>query len=264
MKTVILCFLMLVSIAAIPQNNHSIVSEETSNSLKIDKLQKAVVRIENEIQNKTDSLAILREEIEHIENQEYLAKFNQEAGEFSFFATLRMNGDIQVSPNAWDETIANLSKGDTIKITDYINGYWKASKGQVVGYVHDIFLTQTEELIVFKTEMEKKSADLQKKEAAEKEKEAAEKLERYKALDLKKRKDYEESIIIIYGDEVGQKLLNGYYWIGMTEEMARISLGDPTSINRTVGSWGIHEQWVYHRIYLYFENGKLASYQNSR
>jgi hypothetical protein len=44
-------------------------------------------------------------------------------------------------------------------------------------------------------------------------------------LNLKKRKEYEESIIMMYGDNVGQKLLNGHYWIGMTEEMARVSLG---------------------------------------
>lgn len=48
----------------------------------------------------------------------------------------------------------------------------------------------------------------------------------------------------------------------MTEEMATISLGMPNDVNRTVGSWGVHEQWVYDNIYLYFENGKLSSYQN--
>ena len=48
----------------------------------------------------------------------------------------------------------------------------------------------------------------------------------------------------------------------MDREMATISLGSPNDINRTVGSWGVHEQWVYNKIYLYFENGKLNSYQN--
>jgi hypothetical protein len=50
----------------------------------------------------------------------------------------------------------------------------------------------------------------------------------------------------------------------MTDDMARVSLGNPRSINRTVGSWGVYEQWVYYSTYLYFENGKLSSYQNSR
>lgn len=53
------------------------------------------------------------------------------------------------------------------------------------------------------------------------------------------------------------------YWVGMTEEMARMSLGNPNDINRSVGVWGVHEQWVYEvGINLYFENGRLESYQN--
>ena len=44
--------------------------------------------------------------------------------------------------------------------------------------------------------------------------------------------------------------------------MALISLGKPDDINRTVGSWGVNEQWVYGRNYYYFENGKLTSYQD--
>jgi hypothetical protein len=45
--------------------------------------------------------------------------------------------------------------------------------------------------------------------------------------------------------------------------MATIALGEANEINRTVGSWGVHEQWVYtNNFYLYFENGKLTSYQN--
>lgn len=46
--------------------------------------------------------------------------------------------------------------------------------------------------------------------------------------------------------------------------MARESLGKPETINKTVGSWGVHEQWVYGDTYLYFENNVLKSYSNSR
>ncbi|MCK4600399.1 hypothetical protein KAU37_11375 [Candidatus Bipolaricaulota bacterium] len=55
---------------------------------------------------------------------------------------------------------------------------------------------------------------------------------------------------------------------GMTEEMVRASWGGPTRIHRSVGSWGVHEQWVYGTYskygsptYLYFENGRLTSWQ---
>ena len=58
--------------------------------------------------------------------------------------------------------------------------------------------------------------------------------------------------------------MDGYFWIGMTSKMALVSLGEPRSINKSVGKWGIHEQWVYYATYLYFENGILTSYQNSK
>ncbi|PKG41466.1 hypothetical protein, partial [Psychroflexus sp. MES1-P1E] len=64
-----------------------------------------------------------------------------------------------------------------------------------------------------------------------------------------------------YGKETYNKLKKGLYWKGMTKKMALISLGSPNDINKTVGSWGVHEQWVYKNLYLYFESNKLTSYQ---
>jgi len=56
----------------------------------------------------------------------------------------------------------------------------------------------------------------------------------------------------------------GSVLLGMTAEMARSARGEPSDINRTVGSWGVHEQWVYSDTgtYLYFENGILTSWQD--
>lgn len=65
-----------------------------------------------------------------------------------------------------------------------------------------------------------------------------------------------------YEDEIASKIIKKKFWIGMTSEMAKESIGSPDDINRTVGSWGVHEQWVYGNKYLYFENGILTSYQN--
>jgi len=51
--------------------------------------------------------------------------------------------------------------------------------------------------------------------------------------------------------------------IGMTAEQVSISWGKPEEINKSVGSWGVNEQWVYgDGHYLYFENGKLTSWQD--
>lgn len=67
----------------------------------------------------------------------------------------------------------------------------------------------------------------------------------------------------IYGSEIASKIIAQKIWIGMTNEMARYSWGEPIEINRTVGSWGVNEQWVYSGdVFLYFENGILTSWQD--
>ena len=73
---------------------------------------------------------------------------------------------------------------------------------------------------------------------------------------------YKDGLIKKYGTTDAQRILEHKFWIGMTDKMARESMGTPNDINRTVGSWGVHEQWIYGKTYLYFENGVLTSYQN--
>ena len=50
--------------------------------------------------------------------------------------------------------------------------------------------------------------------------------------------------------------------IGMPQWVVLYKWGSPKDINRSVGSWGIHEQWVYGNNYLYFEGGILTSFQD--
>ena len=48
----------------------------------------------------------------------------------------------------------------------------------------------------------------------------------------------------------------------MTTEMVLESWGEPKDRNRSVGSWGVHAQWIYGDTYVYFENGILTSWQD--
>lgn len=51
--------------------------------------------------------------------------------------------------------------------------------------------------------------------------------------------------------------------IGMSQQdVVDSNWGRPKDINRTTGSYGTHEQWVYDGGYLYFENGTLKTIQN--
>jgi hypothetical protein len=52
--------------------------------------------------------------------------------------------------------------------------------------------------------------------------------------------------------------------LGMSTDDVIASWGKPDQVNTTVTAYGKHEQWVYGSTYLYFEEGVLASYQQSR
>lgn len=65
---------------------------------------------------------------------------------------------------------------------------------------------------------------------------------------------------------VAQKEMEETLYVGMSmEAFTQYIRSKPDRVNVSVGSWGRHEQWVYSNlIYLYFENGKLGSWQMTR
>lgn len=72
-----------------------------------------------------------------------------------------------------------------------------------------------------------------------------------------------KQLIAKYGQRNGQLIFDGKVRIGFSKAMCKEAWGEPEDINKTSGSWGVHEQWVYRNgNYLYFENGKLTSIQN--
>jgi hypothetical protein len=74
-----------------------------------------------------------------------------------------------------------------------------------------------------------------------------------------------EAISSLNVDDVQkQELTGGMVRIGASPEMARLAWGDPKKVNRTITPGRISEQWVYGlSSYLYFDDGKLTSIQNS-
>ena len=66
-----------------------------------------------------------------------------------------------------------------------------------------------------------------------------------------------------YGASNANLILQGKIRIGMTKNMCLDSWGSPSDINKTIGSFGVHEQWVYGLgSYVYFENGVITTIQN--
>ncbi|MGX9221701.1 hypothetical protein ACWV27_27055 (plasmid) [Massilia varians] len=60
------------------------------------------------------------------------------------------------------------------------------------------------------------------------------------------------------------RLARGGVKVGMNSEQVRqSSWGKPLKVNRSTGAYGVHEQWVYGEgNYIYFENGRVTSFQN--
>lgn len=67
-----------------------------------------------------------------------------------------------------------------------------------------------------------------------------------------------------WGKRVLTAIKENKVFIGMRKEQVRASWGVPDDNNRTVGPWGVHEQWIYgdNGSYLYFQNDKLTSWQD--
>ena len=91
------------------------------------------------------------------------------------------------------------------------------------------------------------------------------KRERESAKKTKLSGEEKKKLIEKWGEVVARRVSAGQIWIGMTDQMARESIGSPKSKNKSTYSFGVHEQWIYpNNKYLYFENGVLKSWQDHK
>lgn len=202
---------------------------------KSDSLNMLVKQIDAQIDTLSHRKFDLKREIAEINQKKNKLEWEEEAKK-GIRATINfMGGILRDKPNTGGNEIAKVPPGDTILILNwYEEPYFKAVYKEKSGYISLSSLSENDKInmIINKNLPEKDS----------------------KAARLTSK----------YGNYTAQRILNGEYWIGMTPEMAVESLGRPDDINRSTGSWGVHEQWVYKKrnIYLYFENGNLASIQD--
>lgn len=78
------------------------------------------------------------------------------------------------------------------------------------------------------------------------------------------RADLHRQVDICKGLSKWEKKLvkNGEITLGMSEKALVCSWGKADHINKSVGPWGVHKQWVYgNGQYVYTENGKVTSWQ---
>lgn len=67
----------------------------------------------------------------------------------------------------------------------------------------------------------------------------------------------------IFTEKERNAIKNRQFFLGMSRLALIESIGEPVDINETVGSWGVHEQFVYshYDLYVYLENGIVTSWQ---
>jgi len=214
---------------------------------EVKKLKQNKILLESKIQSLEDSLDKIKKELTYLE----FANIKRLAQDSSLTGTIYKTGKLRVSPGPVGDLITSLTEGEKVIILDYSDGYFGVCSDNYCGYMNEMWINKNDEIWSFIKAKKEEAYELEKlKEEQEKKAIAAEQ--------AKLDKKYREK----YGEETYKKLKNGYYWLEMTREMAIISLGYPLEINKSVGSWGVKEQWVYDEMYLYFENGYLSSYQN--
>lgn len=220
---------ILFSILLYSQENEN--SKTTLDSLKI-KLQEVEFNL-----NKLNNIkTLLKDKINLIESQTVSTNLNK-TEEFGVFAIpLYRETEIRKNPDINSETLIKIAFKDSILVINrFEKTIWlKVKYKNIVGYVSYNIMQKTDKLLFIYDE---------------------EKSNRLKKLTKQ------------FGSNNAIAILNNKYWLGMSTRMAEESLGIPKDINSTVGSWGKHEQWIYSKknnkyLYLYFENGKLASFQD--
>ncbi|MFV8332301.1 hypothetical protein [Flavobacterium sp. GSP14] len=238
MKKIYLLVLAFISFFVSSQNNN-----QEINSL-IDKINKH----NGKILSLKDSVKLIELEIQKIKSKKVLTL--SKSSQLSAIAV--KDGSLKKLPLLGSDEIFTLSSDTEILVTDYVNGYYKVCINSICGFMNEVWLKSNREI-----------DNLKEIRTIEKENILA--LKEQQRIIQQKKISQEQEIKNIkkYGKMLYEKLKQGYYWIGMTNKMALISLGNPNDINKTVGSWGTHEQWVFDDgFYCYFENGILTSYQN--
>lgn len=144
------------------------------------------------------------------------------------------DGNLYAEPVRHETEYLSIPKGSKVTILEYAEGpFFKVSYQDSVGYLSFLYFSDNDDVRnVYYENKYQDNPSMQR---------------------LMKR----------YDAYTAKRIIDGNYWLGMSDDMAIESLGRPSDKNTDVGSWGTHEQWVYRGrgLNLYFENGILTSYQ---
>lgn len=200
--------------------------------LKMDSLQALLVGLEQEKKSLEKKTADVKNEINRLAE---ISKY--EDGRLKVKSTA--GGYILNQPSMNGDVVAQVPKDGYVYVyPGYLkDDYLKVKFGDYDGYIYKVVLEQTADLKTLLKNAETFSKNQKYKELVKK-----------------------------YGERDGYRIHTKSYWIGMKKEMLIEMLGSPINTNRTNFRNAIQEQLIYEkydkRIYFYFDDGILTSYQD--
>lgn len=244
MKKFVLFFVVTICFCGLIRAQNNLFKELDSKINSIGKIIKENERTIESLKYQNDSLLRLQSELVKEKNNITL-----QSGEGEIYVAERNTFIYETNKRL--KTIAQIPEGAQVMVTEEISDSYRVKYNDTEGWVSKYFFKSSDK-IKQEEEIAKQKIVLAEKQGKEKE-ELAEKQEKEQLALLTTK----------YGSDKASKILVGKIWIGMTKEMLIDSRGYPSDINRSVGSYGVHEQWVYEdSVYIYLENGVLTSWQD--
>lgn len=143
-KNITIALLIAFSVCSI-----NLFSQDSTSIKELTKLEKV---LQNQIVLLNDSLAKIQNKIEQIEKDEYLQQLESKT-RVSLNIVCPSYGNLRKEANDISEIIKILSKGDTIILVDYTDGYWLANKEKQLGYINEVFIETTWKVQKFKEKL---------------------------------------------------------------------------------------------------------------
>ena len=250
--------------------------------LSVQELKTKIQNIEHEIAAKQDSVKKLKSDLASLETRHFLADTRKDSANLSLEITLKKGGNVFKEPTHFSRLLTKLSKGRKIKLINYKNDFWLIETGIIEGYLPNLFVEQTDTIktirdrLSYLEQLRDKKKQLIEKALAQKQEEE----HRKKRLAQRAEKEHKEKIAKKkrenelserYGEKNANKILRNKYWIGMTEKMARESLGWPDDIRNIETAFSKSTTYTYFKdfdkrrystITLSFNEGVLTTIQD--
>jgi len=222
------------------------------------------------IEDRLDSLEAARTEltkqIEAVESEIHERHLQEMTAGEGVSARLRWDAKVYDRPSLFGNHIGTIRAGDDVVVSienellidGSLPNFVFATTDVIAGFMLATNIDESDWAILAPLIKEKEEAWGQQKEeervaAARREAVAA-----GKERETRLHAEFAESRFL-------QDIVDRTIRLGMTDEEVRGAWGEPDDINRSVGAWGVKEQWVYRRLkdaYVYIANGVLVSWSN--